>query len=100
MLAAVLAAGAGAVGLAPTAMALHGIEPARRVAPTPIEVSIPAERDATVVAASIVHRVLLPPSDVTVVDGIPCTTYERTLRRQRGARSVSASSPVASTRVW
>ena len=78
LLAAVLAAGEGAVASHRSAMAMHLIAPASRDHPTPIEVSIPASRDAKVRGA-VIHRVLLPASDVTVVDDIPCATYERTL---------------------
>ena len=78
LLAAVLAAGEGAVASHRSAMAMHIIEPASRRYPTPIEVSVRASRDAKVRGA-IVHRVMLSDSDVTVVDGIPCTTFERTL---------------------
>jgi hypothetical protein len=82
LLAAVRAAGEGAVASHRSGMAMHIIEPAFRDHPTPIEVSIPASRDAKVRGA-IVHRVALPGSDVTVVDGIPCTAYERTLLDKR-----------------
>ena len=76
--AAVLACGPGAVASHRSALALHGIEPARRDQRTPVEVSIPAGRDIRP-SGVVVHRVALPPDHVTVVDGIPCTTYERTL---------------------
>jgi hypothetical protein len=78
LLAAVLAAGEGGVASHRSAMAMHVIEPAYRARPTPIEISVPAGRDAKVRGA-IVHRVILTDADVTVVDGIPCTAYERTL---------------------
>jgi hypothetical protein len=78
VLAAVLACGPGAVASHRTAMALHGIPPARRDRRTRIEVSIPSGRDIRP-AGIVMHRVLLPPEHVTIIDGVPCTTYERTL---------------------
>lgn len=78
VLAAVLACGYGAVASHRTAMALHGIRPARRDRRAAIEVSIPAGRDVRP-RGVVVHRVALPPDHVTVIHGIPCTTYERTL---------------------
>jgi hypothetical protein len=78
VLAAVLACGPGAVASHRTAMALHRIDPARRDQRTPIEVSIPAGRDIRP-SGVVVHRVALPSDHVTMVDGIRCTTYERTL---------------------
>lgn len=78
VLAAVFACGAGAVASHRTAMALHGIAPSRRDRRTAIEVSIPAGRDIRP-RGVVIHRVALPADHVTVVEGIPCTTYERTL---------------------
>ena len=78
VLAAVLAAGPGAVASRRSAMALHGIAPATRSRATPIEVSIPQRRDAKLRGVTV-HRVILPRSHTTTVDGIPCTTSERTL---------------------
>jgi len=78
LLAAVLACGPRACASHRSAMGLHGIEPARRNARTPLEVSIPAGGNARP-ADIIIHRVLLPEDHCTTVDGIPCTTYERTL---------------------
>jgi hypothetical protein len=78
LLAALLAAGDEAVASHRSALALQDVEPARRDLPTPIEISIPAKRDAKL-RGVVVHRVALPASDVTVIDGIPCTSYERTL---------------------
>jgi predicted transcriptional regulator of viral defense system len=78
VLAAVFAAGAGAVASHSTALALHKIAPWRPDDAQPIEVSIPASR-CVGVPDVVIHRVILPKDHVTVVDGIPCTTYERTL---------------------
>ncbi len=78
VLAAVLASGHGAVASHRTAMALHGIPPARRDRHPTIEVSIPAGRDVRP-RGVVVHRVALPRGHVTVIHGVPCTTYERTL---------------------
>jgi very-short-patch-repair endonuclease len=78
VLAAVLACGSGAVASHRTAMALHHIAPGRRDRRARVEVSIPAGRDVRPHGV-VVHRVALPVDHVTVVDRIPCTTYERTL---------------------
>ena len=78
VLAAVIACGAGALASHRTAMALHGIEPARRDRDIPIEVSVPAARDVRPPGVRV-HRVALPVDHATVVEGIPCTTYARTL---------------------
>lgn len=78
LLAAVLAAGAEAAASHRSALALHAVPPARRSPPTPIEVSIPSHCRALITGATV-HRVVLPPEHVTNVDGIPVTTYERTL---------------------
>jgi very-short-patch-repair endonuclease len=72
-LAAVLAAGRGAVLSHRTAAALYGIRPLRsRV----VDVSTPRQRRVDGVRA---HRAMLPVEDVTTRDGIPVTTVARTL---------------------
>jgi hypothetical protein len=78
LLAAVLAAGAGAAASHRSALALHSVAPARREPPTPIEVSVHGRRGARITGARV-HRVHLPQDHLTRIDGIPVTTYERTL---------------------
>jgi predicted transcriptional regulator of viral defense system len=78
VLAAVLAAGTGAVASHRTALALHRVGDWKHDDAHPIEISVPAHRCVTV-RNTLVHRVILPGDDVRAVGGIPCTTYERTL---------------------
>ena len=78
VLAAVFAAGDGAVASHRTALALHRVGTWKRADAVPLEISVPAHR-CVKVSGTIVHRVLLPSDDVHIVEGIPCTTYERTL---------------------
>ncbi len=73
-LAAVLAAGTGALLSHREAAALHGLRPAERVT---VDVTVAARRR---VPGVTVHRVeRLHPEDTTTVDGIPVTTVARTL---------------------
>lgn len=75
-LAAVLACGPGAVLSHRTAAALHEL---RRTDRAKIDVTIP-RRSVCRHAGIDVHRsTTLTPADVTLVDGIPCTTIARTL---------------------
>jgi predicted transcriptional regulator of viral defense system len=74
-LAAVLACGDGAVISHREAAALHNLRPSNR---SQIDVTVPG-RSAPKVSGVTVHRSLtLTAADVTVVDGIPCTTIART----------------------
>ena len=78
LLAAVLAAGPGAVASHRSALALHRVQPAYPNRPPRPCVAVPADRHPIITGATI-HRVLLPATHVTAVDGIPVTTFERTL---------------------
>ena len=73
-LAAVLAAGPGAVLSHREAAALHGLRPSSR--PT-VDVTVPAQRRVPGVQVHRVER--LDPDDTTTVAGIPVTTVARTL---------------------
>jgi hypothetical protein len=74
-MAAVLACGEGAVLSHRTAAALHGLRPTQRAK---IDVTVP-RRSAREHRGIDVHRsTMLTADDVTVVDGIPCTTVART----------------------
>ena len=73
-LAAVLAAGPGAVLSHREAAALHGLRPADRPS---VDVTVAARRRLTGVQVHTVER--LSPEDVATVDGIPVTTVARTL---------------------
>lgn len=76
LMAAVLWAGEGAVASHRAAASLHRLPAGRRDA---VEVSVPPGRHPRH-AGVVVHRPKqLPPLDVTVVDGIPVTTVDRTL---------------------
>ena len=75
-MAAVLAAGPGAVLSHRDAAALHGLRPTARAA---FEVTVPA-RGRRGRPGIEVHAVrALHPDDVTTVDGIPCTAWPRTV---------------------
>jgi predicted transcriptional regulator of viral defense system len=75
-MAAVLACGPGAVLSHRNAAALHGLRPTQR---TKIDVTVP-RRSARKHRGIDVHRsTTLTPADVTVANGIPCTTPARTL---------------------
>ena len=78
VLASVLAAGAGAVASHGIAAAIHGFPDADRPSPAIRAVSVPPDREPRLQRVPV-HRVILPESHVTEVDGIPVTTYERTL---------------------
>jgi very-short-patch-repair endonuclease len=74
LMAAVLACGPGAVVSHASAAALWGIRPS---AATRIDVTVADRRRGR--AGVRVHHAPLPPEHVTVVDGIPVTTIERTI---------------------
>jgi hypothetical protein len=78
LLAAVLAAGLGAAASYRSALSVHCIPPAYPYRPARLHVSVPGARHPIVAGVSI-HRVLLPAEHVTTIDGIPVTTFERTL---------------------
>jgi hypothetical protein len=78
VLASVLAAGAGAVASHGIAAAIHGFPDADRPALALRAVSVPPDREPRPEHVPV-HRVLLPADHVTEIDGIPVTTYERTL---------------------
>jgi len=59
-------------------MALHHVPPARRDDSIRPELSVAGDRHP-IVAGATVHRLALPAHHVTEVDGIPVTTFERTL---------------------
>ncbi len=73
-LAAVLAAGPGAVLSHREAAALHGLRPADRPS---VDVTVPARRRLAGVQVHVVER--LAREDVTTVDAVPVTTVARTL---------------------
>ena len=74
LLAVVLAAGPGAVLSHRSAAALSCI---RASASTKVEITVPDRRRGP--AGARVHHASLPPDQVTIIDGIPVTTVERTL---------------------
>jgi very-short-patch-repair endonuclease len=74
LMAAVLACGPGAVVSHASAAALWGIRPS---AATRIDVTVADRRRGR--AGIRVHHAPLPPEHVTVIDGIPVTTIERTI---------------------
>lgn len=74
-MAAVLVCGPGAVLSHRSAAALHELRPH---GPTRIEVTVP-KPSARLHRGIVAHRCNLHPEDVTVVNGIPCTTVARTL---------------------
>lgn len=75
-MAAVLACGDGAVLSHRSAADLHGLRAARRAR---IDVTVPG-RSRSIFKGLDVHRSsMLTAADVTIVDGIPCTTIARTL---------------------
>jgi very-short-patch-repair endonuclease len=74
LMAAVLACGPGAVLSHASAAALWGIRPS---AATRVDVTVADRRRSR--AGIRVHRAPLPPEQVTVIDGIPVTTIERTI---------------------
>jgi hypothetical protein len=78
LLAAVLAAGPGAVASHRSGLALHEIPPGRRDSSVRPHVSVAPHRHP-VVSGATVHRVWLPAHHLTEVDGIPVTTFARTL---------------------
>ncbi len=87
--AAVLAAGPGAAGSYETAAAFHAyphVSPRGR-APVVVSEPHPADRQRHGLK---VHRVRLPADHVTRIDGIPVTTYERTLIDMTGLLGLSA----------
>jgi predicted transcriptional regulator of viral defense system len=76
-MAAVLAGGAGAALSHRSAAALLGL---RKAGWTKIEVTVPTHAGRRRHQSVVVHRsTTLRPQDITVVDGIPCTTVARTL---------------------
>jgi hypothetical protein len=76
-MAAVLACGSGAVLSHRSGAALLGLRPAGW---TKIEVTVPTHAGRRRHQGVVVHRSrTLRPQDVTIVDGIPCTTVARTL---------------------
>ena len=86
-MAAVLAGGDGAVLSHRDAAALLGLRPNSR---SRIEITVPRRSPCSRPGLQI-HRCSLPPQDVTVVDGIPCTTVARTvldLAEELGRRPV------------
>ena len=100
-MAAVLAAGAGAVLSHVSAAALHGIRPS---ASSRHDVTVADRRRGP--SGVRVHHAALPPGDVTVVDGIPVTTIERTLLdlaavlRPPALRHAPARSTAGCTWAW
>lgn len=73
---AVLAAG-GAVASHRSAARLHGLDGLRNQ--VTVEVSVPRARRHRLAGVVTHHVTPLDPTDVTVLDGIPCTTIARTL---------------------
>jgi very-short-patch-repair endonuclease len=78
LLAAVLAAGPDAAASHRSALAVFRIPPAHRHRPRWVHVSVAADRHP-VVNGAVIHRVHLPATHITMIDGIPTTTFERTL---------------------
>jgi Transcriptional regulator, AbiEi antitoxin/Protein of unknown function (DUF559) len=75
-MAAVLAYGDGAVLSHRSAAALHGIRPTSR---RNIDVTVPSPSARPRPGIDVHRSATLTPADVTVVDGIPCTSVARTL---------------------
>jgi predicted transcriptional regulator of viral defense system len=75
-MAAVLACGPDGILSHRTAAALHGLRPTARAN---IEVTVPARNGRKHTGIDIHRSTTLRAQDVTVVDGIPCTTAARTL---------------------
>jgi predicted transcriptional regulator of viral defense system len=75
-LAAVLACGEGAVLSHRTAAALHGLRPTQRAK---IDVTVPRRSARRHKGVDLHRSTTLAPEDVTIVDGIPCTTVARAL---------------------
>lgn len=68
----------GPVFWGPSAAVLHGL-PLWRFRPTGVHTVISGSRHGRTVAGVVWHNVALDPSDVIVVDGIRCTSLDRTL---------------------
>ena len=75
-LAAVFACGDGAVLSHRSAAALHGLRPSGG---TRIDVTVPGRSAGRCSGVRIHRSVTLTPADITIVNGIPCTTVARTL---------------------
>jgi very-short-patch-repair endonuclease len=78
VLAAVLAAGPDTGASHRSALAVHRAPPADRTRPRRPHVSVPGDRHPRIDGVTV-HRVRLPAGHLTIVDGIPVTTFERTL---------------------
>lgn len=89
VLAAVLAAGPGAAGSYETAAAFHAYPHTAARGRAPVVISEPHTADRQR-HDLMVHRVRLPAEHVTLVDGVPVTTYERTLIDMTGRLGLSA----------
>ena len=98
LLAATLAGGPGSGASHESAAILYDCEDWKDRFRRPVHLSVPDDRQPNIVHASL-HRPHLPPEHVGVVDGIPCTTFARTLIDLSGARA-SGRSPAPSTTDW
>jgi predicted transcriptional regulator of viral defense system len=76
LMAAVLACGEGAFASHSSAARLWGF---RLNAPEHFEVTVPRPRRPTMNGVAVHNTSLLHPSDITTRDGVPCTSFERTL---------------------
>ena len=98
VLAAVLARGPGAVASHRHRAGAARHRPARRDQRMPVEVSVPSGRGIRQCPASSCIASTAARADVTAVDGIPCTTYERTLVDSAAQARASAALARAWTR--